>query len=336
MYFGFSRGTYWAMSVVAATGFFLSIVLHELGHSLVARRFGVEMRGITLFIFGGVAEMPDEPPNPTAEVCIAVAGPLVSVCIGVACLAGGVVLSHAENVKAVGGVLHYLGGINLALVLFNLLPAFPLDGGRVLRASLWAVRSDLQSATRTSATVGSAFGIGLMVLGVFSFFGGGAISGMWYVMLGLFLRNAARLSYRQLVLRNALAGETIERFVRGDAISVNPGVPVSQFVDDYVLRHQHPMFPVIDDGNLVGCVEIRDVKELPRTEWPRHVVSEVAEPCDDTNAIDSRADAAAAWLRMAKNNRSSLIVTRSGELFGVVSLSDLLRHVALRSQIQSI
>ncbi len=203
----------WTMGAVGAMGLFTSIVLHELAHSLVARRYGVHMKGITLFIFGGVAEMGEEPPSPEAELMIAIAGPILSLLLGGTI----VVIAVAPWPGAVRGVLLYLGFMNVALVVFNMVPAFPLDGGRALRSLLWSWKSNLRWATRVTSRLGSWFGTGLIILAVVSVLTGNFIGGVWWFLLGMFLRGAAQMSYRQLVVRRALEGEPVRRFISSPA-----------------------------------------------------------------------------------------------------------------------
>jgi Zn-dependent protease len=329
-----SSATYLAMGIAGAFGLFLSIVLHELGHSLAARRYGVDMRGITLFIFGGVAEMKDEPPSPMAEFVIAIAGPLVSVAIGVACLASGALASFAGVPVGLYGVLYYLGWINLVLVAFNMVPAFPLDGGRVLRALLWHYSESLAWSTRITSIIGSGFGILLIVLGVVSFISGDFIGGMWWFLLGMFLRGAARMSYQHVLVRQVLAGETVDRFMHRDVVTVPPSTTVQEFVDDYVFRHHYKMFPVADNSDLLGCMTTARLKDIPRQEWPRHTVAEMAEPCGEENTIDPRADAAQALSKMSGNGRSRLMVVDNGRLVGIVAIRDMMKIIGLKMELE--
>lgn len=335
MYFKeLTKAAYLSMGIAGALGLFFSIVFHELGHSLIARRCGVEMRGITLFIFGGVAEMKSEPPSAMAEFAIAIAGPVVSALIGLVCLAAGYGGRSAGLSAGIYGVLMYLGWINLVLVAFNMIPAFPLDGGRVLRALLWRARNNLKSATRTTAAIGSGFGIMLIVLGVLSFIGGNFVGGMWWFLLGMFLRGAAQMSYQQLIVRRALEGESVRRFMQSRVETVPPTATLEEFVDDYVYRHHFKMFPVAENGKLLGCMTTRKLKEMPRDQWSQHTVSEIAEPCSDDNTIDADADATVALAKMSSGGQSRLMVTQDGQLSGIVSLKDLMKFIALKVELE--
>jgi len=204
-YRGFAISTYWLMGIIGALGLFGSIILHELRHSLIARRFGIPMRGITLFIFGGVAEMSASPPSAKSEFFMAIGGPIVSVLLGIAFLALSAI--GAGWPVPLVGVLAYLGWINLILVAFNLIPAFPLDGGRVLRSALWGWKRNLRWATRVATAIGSGFAFLLIGLGIFRFIFGDFIGGIWYVFLGWFLHQASQASYRNVLVRETLVGE---------------------------------------------------------------------------------------------------------------------------------
>jgi Zn-dependent protease len=322
------------MGVAAAIGLFASIVLHELAHSLAARRFGVEMRGITLFIFGGVAEMKDEPPSPLAECVIAIAGPIMSVLIAIVCGGLGLLGMSAGWPEAVYGVLLYLGSINAVLVVFNMVPAFPLDGGRVLRAVLWSIKDDLRWATRITSAIGSGFGMLLIFLGVVSFISGNFIGGIWWFLLGMFLNQAAQMSYQQLLVRRALEGETVSRFMQGEVQTVPPDTTLDDFVENYVYRHHFKMFPVAADGTLHGCMTTAKVKQYPKEDWHRHTVVQVAEPCSRDNTIESDADAITALKKMTQNGQSRLIVTDANGLKGVVALKDLMKFIALKLELE--
>ena len=322
---------YWEMGVAGALGLFASIIFHEFCHSLVARRFGMAMKGITLFIFGGVAEMGDEPPTARAEFLMAAAGPLSSILIGVV-FYGLYQTGHQGGWPLpLNGVLGYLAGINILLALFNLLPAFPLDGGRILRSILWGARQNLQWATRVSAGIGSGFGVLLICWGILQVvWQNNLIGGLWIFLIGLFLRNAARMSYQQLLVRRALEGERISRFMTRDPITVPPAITVAKLVEDYVLKYHFKMFPVLDDGRLVGCVTSRDIKEIPKEEWGRETVGQIAERCPPEAVIEPQTDAVKALGIMNQTGLSRLLVAEDGRLVGILTLKDLLAFLSLK------
>jgi Zn-dependent protease/CBS domain-containing protein len=333
-YPGVPGGAYWAMGVTAAAGLFGSIVFHELSHSLVARRFALPIRGITLFIFGGVAEMDAEPQSPRAELLVAVAGPISSgfLALGFGALAG---LAEGAGLGApVHGTLAYLALLNGLLALFNLVPAFPLDGGRVLRAILWARQGDLQGATRTASRVGSGFGMVLIALGALNVLTGNLVAGIWWVLIGMFVRGAASASYTQMVTRKALAGEPVRRFMTADPVTVGPEVSVAELVEDYVYRYHHELFPVLDDGRLAGCVTVREVKALARERWGEARVRDLVRPCAEDNTIEAGTDAVEALQRMNRTGSSRLMVTEGGRLAGIITLKDLVALLTLKMDLE--
>jgi Zn-dependent protease/CBS domain-containing protein len=326
---GLTAGTYWWMGVVGAAGLFLSIVIHELFHSLVARRFDLPMHGITLFVFGGVAEMGAEPQSPKVEFLMAIAGPLSSIALG------GIFYVLAQAARAgdwgpqAAGVLLYLAWINWILAAFNLIPAFPLDGGRVLRAALWHFQKDIGRATRIASTIGSGFGILLMALGVYRLFFGDFISAVWYFLIGMFLRGASQASYQQVVLQQALAGEPVQRFMHTQPVTVPADISIQRLVDEYLFRYDFKMFPVVKESDhLAGCVTTKDVKQIPKDQWTTHRVEEVVHPCSEENTVSPDTDALKVLSKMRDGGVSRLLVTDRDHLVAVVSLKDLLSFVA--------
>ncbi|MGD0230655.1 MAG: site-2 protease family protein [Syntrophorhabdales bacterium] len=328
-YKGLPAPTYWSMGIAGTLGLFVSIVFHEFWHSFVARRYGLPISGITLFIFGGVSEMAEEPRSPGVEFFMAIAGPLSSFA-----LAGFfylVVLASAGRISVpVGGVLLYLASINGLLGIFNLLPAFPLDGGRVLRSILWLAKGNLQWATRIASRIGAGFGIAMILMGVLTFMSGNFISGLWWFLIGMFLRNASQMSYRQLLIRRALEGEHVNRFMKPELVTVNPSVTLSQLMDNYVYRYHYKMFPVVESDKLLGVVTIDQLKEVPRDQWNSHTVKEIADTCTEENTIEPSADATKALEKMSRKSASRLMVVDRGKLVGILALRDLLKFLAIK------
>jgi len=333
---GLSASTYWLMGAAGAIGFFVSLILHELSHSLVARREGLPIRGITLFIFGGVAHMEEEPASARTELLMAIAGPIASVVVGVAFYALYLAGGSAGVPEHFLDIPYYLALINVILAGFNLIPAFPLDGGRVLRAALWRWKGDIRWATRLAARAGSGFGLALIVLGALWFFGGNFIGGVWWVLIGLFLRGAAQASYRQLLTRQALEGDPVSRFMVSDPVTVSGGASVRELVEDYMYRHHHDVFPVTEDSRLIGCVGTKQVKQLDRGEWDSLTVSELAEPCSDENTVTPDTDAVKALAIMNRTGNSRLMVARDGHLEGIIALKDLLQLLSMKLDLDDV
>lgn len=333
-YKGFPQLTYWLMGILGALGLFFSIIFHELSHSLVARRFGLQMKGITLFIFGGVAEMTEEPPSPKAEFFMAIAGPLSSIFLGIVFFITRFIGEGMGLHRPVLGVITYLALINLILAGFNLLPAFPLDGGRALRSVLWGLKDNIRWATRIATSIGSGFGIMLIVFGAFSVFMGNLIGGIWWLLIGMFMRGASQMSYKQLILRSALEGEKVRRFMSTDVEKVPSSLSVEDLVEDYIYKHHFKMFPVVDNGKLIGCVNLKQVKEIPREEWNRHKISEIIEVCSSENTIGSEEDALKALTVMKENNTSRLMVVEDDKLVGLIALKDMLEFLSLKIDLE--
>jgi Zn-dependent protease/CBS domain-containing protein len=329
--------TYWVMGLVAALAFFVCILLHELGHTLVARASGIPIRGITLFLFGGVSEMTGQPPSAGKEFVMAIAGPAVSGVL--AALFWGLEGAGAQaGWSAEAGVLlGYLAFINLTVLIFNLIPGFPLDGGRVLRSILWAATGSLRKATHWASVCGQVFAWFLIVLAVLSFFSGqpgGIVQGIWLGLIGLFLNNAARTSYQQVLIKQALQGEPVSRFMNREPISVPPSLNLRSWVEDYVYRYHRKAFPVAANGHLAGIITTRALQNVPREEWERHSVSEVMSHDLRAASIRPGADALAALAKMQQTGFSRLLVTDGDRLVGIVSLKDLLRFLQMKMELE--
>lgn len=334
-YKNLSAQTYWLMGVAGAVGLFLSIIFHEIFHSLVARRFGIPMKGITLFIFGGVSEMGEEPTSAKAEFLMAIVGPLSSIAIALACYGIHIQGLRSGWPESVDGVVQYLAYINGLLAVFNLLPAFPLDGGRALRAILWGLWKDLRWATRVSSAVGFGFGVLFILLGVFQFLTGNVIGGIWLFLIGMFLQNAARASYQQILIRKALEGEPVRRFMKTDPVTVSPSISIRQLVEDYIYKYHFQMFPVVKDSDkLVGCITAKELKEIPREEWGQKTVGEVATKCSPGNTIEPQADAMQALSTMARTGSGRLMVIEENRLVGVITLKDMLKFLSLKLELE--
>jgi len=327
---GFSGSTYWTMGILGMLGLFLSVLLHELGHALVARRFGMKMDGITLFIFGGVAEMSSDPPSPKVEFWVAVGGPAVSLVLAIGLTA----MTNLDWPDTVSEVIRYLGFINGVLLVFNMVPAFPLDGGRVLRSLLWAIWNSLRRATRIVSIIGSIFGWFLITLGMIHLLSGLLVSAIWWTLLGFFVISAANMSYQQVLIRKLLEGQTVSRFMNREPVTVGPENTLDDIVEHYIYRHGYKFYPVMeDDGGLKGAITVGKIKEIPRDRWNMTAVREVMEPVSEENTIEPGADAIAALERMNKGRLSRLLVVRDNKLEGVLTLKDMMRFLGMKIEL---
>ncbi len=328
-----TAAAHWTMGGVVAVGLFVCILLHELGHSLVGQRFGLRIRSITLFVFGGVAEPEEEPRSARVEFWMTLAGPIVSLVLAAAFRLVALLGTTFGWPIPVVAVLQQLALVNAVVVAFNLVPAFPLDGGRILRAFLWSVTGNLKRATAVTTRIGEGFGIVMMLLGLFGIMGGQLIVGLWWLMLGYLLRSAAQGSYTRVMVRGVLEGERVRRFMTVPVTCVPPELGVEELVEEYVYRQHHRMYPVCADGRLLGYVTPREIKQVPREDWPRHRVKEIMATDLEGAQIAPDADALDALARMQQNDQSRLLVVEKGTLVGILTLKDLLDFLQLKIEL---
>jgi Zn-dependent protease/CBS domain-containing protein len=340
----------WMVAIAAALLFFASVLAHELAHSLAAKARGMEVRNITLFLFGGVSNIQREPPSAEAEFVITIVGPLTSFVLGFIFLVlGGVTMSEAGNLvgsstqifarlSPLTTLLFWLGQINILVALFNLIPAFPLDGGRVLRSLIWAATNNLRSATRTAAWIGQMIAWVMIFCGIWMVFGaqfpllgGGLLGGLWLMFIGWFLNAAAIASYQQVVIGDVLQGVPVANLMRTGAPAAPPHIPVSSLVSDYLLRGDEEAFPVTEGDHLEGLVSIDDVRNVPQDAWTRTEVNDIMTPADRLEAVAPRTASSEAMLKMARSNLRAIPVVDNGHLVGMLRLRDVVRWLQLHS-----
>lgn len=325
-----SRVDYVALGVVAMLGLFVSLILHELSHSLVARQFGLEVGGITLFIFGGVAELEQEPQSPASEFWIAIAGPAMSLLLAGFCYLLLFLIAGDGVSGSVRSVLTYLGFINLVLAIFNLVPAFPLDGGRVLRAALWHFQKDLLRATRIASFMGSSFGLLLILSGVLSLFSTNLVGGFWQILIGFFIISASRGSYGQLLVKAALRDQSVRVLMTAAPVTADVGLSVQRLVDEIMLPRHVSFVPVMEGEHLLGFVDMSLVREIDRENWPATRLGDILVVADSGNTVDPDTPTEDLFRRMAGQGQRKWLVARNGRLEGVISLSDLLSYLAIK------
>jgi len=332
-YPGLSPVMNWFAGLVAALLLFASVLLHELMHSVVARRNNIDIGGITLFIFGGVSRLREEPSTPASELKMALAGPATSFALALvfwlAMVIGGTAIFGPVGLA----ILQYLAGINVMLAVFNMLPGFPLDGGRVFRAILWGTLNDLDRATRYASWVGQGLGYLFMVLGFTMMLFGNFVSGLWLVFIGWFLSNTAQQSYQQVVLRRALSGVGVGSIMTQEFPHINPEMPLDEFVHDYLLRYDHSAFPIIDGEDLIGIVTVSEVRDVPREQWHTTTVRQVARPPEEERKIDEYDDAFDALMQMAGGHTRRLLVMHDGKLKGMVTEDSIINIVRRKLQL---
>ncbi len=336
-YRGLGTATYLVMGLMSALGLFLSIVIHELSHSLVARKSGLPMRGITLFIFGGVAEMGEESKKPGAELMMAVAGPVTSLVLA-AVFYGVQRLGIAlwQWPAAVIGVLGYLALINIILAGFNLVPAFPLDGGRILRAVLWWIKKDQLWATRIAAGVGSLFALLLMAIGLLNVFTGRFVNGLWLLLIGFFLQSAAQHSYQQLKQHNELARKKVGDFMsHSSLVTVTPQLTLAEVVEQIIYKYHYKLYPVMDHQTLVGCLSLEAVKKTTPAQWGTRTVADTMDACSDQNTVTPEDDAETLLGRMRTTGRSRFIVVQNHTPLGIITLKDMIKVISLTHELKN-
>jgi Zn-dependent protease len=319
---GLSDGAYLAAAIAAAVLFFISLLLHELGHAVQARREGLEIDGITLWLFGGVARFNGMFPSAGAEFRVAIAGPVVSLVLGVLFSLAAWAISMAEAIDA---VVAWLGYINLTLLVFNLLPAVPLDGGRVLHSALWRIRGDFATATHQAAWVGRGFGYLLIAAGIAMFVLEGTFSGAWLAFIGWFLLQAASAEDRYVMVSEALSGLHVRDLMIRDPVTVTPDVTVGQFMDRVASSRRYTTYPVLDDGRVVGLLAFRCVTEVPRAEWDRRTVRECMIPLERVPVLEADETATDALAELSESDVNRGVVLENGSLAGFVSITDLAR-----------
>jgi len=329
-----SPQTYWIMGVAGALGLFVSIVIHEFSHSMAARKYGMDIKGITLFVFGGVAEMKDEPKTPKIEFLMAIAGPITSLFLSL--LFGGL-YQAASAVYApvpIVAVLGYLGAINLILAIFNMIPAFPTDGGRVLRAILWRIKGDILWATRTASRISVFFAMFIIFMGFISIIQGNVIGGIWWILIGSFLFSVANSSYQSLIIKQSFAGQSVKDYMKIDLIAVPSHIMLQEFVDEYLYRYNHKMFPVTKEGKISGLITLNALKLIPQEKWREMQVIEIMQKATKDNTLPMTMSIHEAMLTMNESGMGRMLVEENGNIVGIITLKDLMEFFALKIQLE--
>lgn len=344
----------WGTAIVASLLFFASVLAHELAHSLVAKARGLPVRNITLFLFGGVSNLQREPASAGTEFVMSIVGPLTSIVLGVVLLflgdasvgVVGEVLGNPTRALArldpLSTLLIWLGSINIVLGIFNLIPGFPLDGGRVLRSVLWTITKNLRLATRWASWVGQAVawlfifaGISMIFGITIPFFGTGFIGGLWLAFIGWFLNSAAIQSYQQVVVDDLLEGVPVARLMQSNAPTVPPDSSVSTLVHDHIIGTNERAFPVVQGDRLVGLVSVEDVRKVHRTAWDTTTVSQIMLPANQLAVATPQEDAAEALHELGSRNVHQMPVVQDGHLVGMLRHQDIVKWLQLHADLMA-
>jgi len=317
--------------IVTSLLFFGSVLAHELMHSIVGNALGVPIRQITLFIFGGVAQMSEEPRRPKDEFRMAIAGPLTSLVIGAIFWA---VYSLVDvGWEFVIAVSYWLGLINVFLAAFNLIPGFPLDGGRVLRSILWWRSQNLRAATRIASNIGRGVGFLFIFAGVFMILQGLWLNGLWFALIGWFLENAAANSYRQLSIQDALRGHIASEVMTRDCPSVDPDLTVDRLVNDQILAQGRRCFPVTSDNQVMGLVTLHNVKSVPRELWTTRTMQQMMTPFDKLKSVPPTEDLSSVLKIITESDINQVLVVENGSIVGVIGRDNLLGFLNIRVEL---
>lgn len=331
-YPGWSRGTYWWMAVVTAFLFFSSVLAHELAHSLVAQSKAIPVGSITLFIFGGVSQLKKEADKPSTEFWVSAVGPLSS--LALAAIFGLVWLGIRSISEEFGAIALYLGFINLMLAFFNLIPGFPLDGGRVLRAVIWGITNNFRQATRIAVATGQIVAYGFILGGVaMIFFTGNLLGGVWFAFIGWFLANAATSSYQQMEMQEAFKFVHVRDIMSRDFDTTGPNATLQHVLDEHILRRNVRTLAVLDDGRLLGLITLNDIKDVPREQWSTRLVSQAMVPWERLAVVRPGDDMREVLKALDERDVNQLPVVENGRVTGLVTRSNVISFLQIRREL---
>ena len=333
LYGNWSTGQYWTISIIASLLLFASVVAHELGHSFVAIARGIPVKSITLFIFGGVASLSQDTEDARTEFQVAIAGPAVSFVIAAVSLGLSYLMRDVNS--QLEGIFFYLAMANGLLVAFNLIPGFPLDGGRVFRSIVWGITHSMERATNIAGTVGVIIGYLFIVLGIFVMFSGVLISGIWFVAIGWFLQNAAQQSMQQLRMDQTFHDVSIAMLMQVNPPSVEPQATLEDLVEHHILGQNTRGVPVVQDGILKGIITLSDIKSVPRLQWRDYRVLDRMTPRDRLVTVTPDSPLSEALQEMSARDIHQIPVVRGDALVGLLTRNDIIRFIQLRNEIPS-
>ncbi|HBG45816.1 MAG TPA: peptidase M50 [Deltaproteobacteria bacterium] len=330
---GLSRGTYLFMGILSSVLLFVCVLIHELSHSYTANRLGMDIKEITLFIFGGVAQLTKEPEDAKTELKIAIAGPFASLVLAVLFWVGAR-LVDGDRFPVLDSILGYLALINIVLLAFNMIPGFPLDGGRVFRAFWWLKTGDLGKSTRVASNIGKGFAVFLIVMGFINIFTGNFIGGLWFVLIGIFVKQAAEGGYQQVVIKRALEGLKVKDIMSKPVITVKEAVTVSEAVENYFFKFHHASYPVTSNGHIAGLLTLNNVRSIEKERWENTRVGDVMQRLSPGDFLNPEESAMQALSKMIGDDIGRFPVLKDGELVGIISRRDIMKVLEFKAGLQ--
>lgn len=328
-----STAMMWISSIVIALLLFTSVLIHELSHSLVSIGMGIQVKRISLFIFGGIAQIEEEPNDPLKELKIALAGPAMSVLIFVILSLLSNIFSHFQTPEYFLVILTYVANVNLVLAVFNMVPAFPLDGGRVLRALLWHFKGSMQNATKIASSLGNLFGFALISLGIFLMLTGYFFNGIWFIFLGWFINQASQSSYQSTIMSDIFNKIHISEFMTAKVIIVDYYISLMELTDNYFFKYKYASFPVRKDEEIIGLISLDNMKKVDRAEWSQTTVGRITTPLSENLIVSPNDSVSAAMKKLFGNGLGRVLVMDQGNLIGIVSKTDILNYIRIYGQL---
>lgn len=329
---GLNKGLLALITIITVILFFTSVLIHEMSHSLVARSRGTSVEKITLFLFGGMAQIEKEPETPNSELIMAIAGPAASFVVAAIF---GVIWFFTKNIALVREPVKYLAIINIVLGVFNMLPGYPLDGGRVLRSIVWRVTGNLERATFIASTTGRVIGFMIIAVGVFFILTGNFLNGVWLAFIGWFLQSSAQMGYRQLIFETSIKGIKVGDVMNENIVNVTKDITIQDLVDDYFMKYRFGRFPVIEDEKtqrFIGVISLHDIKGVSKEEWPEVKIGDIVKSVSESEKVDMSMEISDAIKRMGKNDLGHLAVMSGDKLRGIITKSDVMRFIKIRSE----
>ncbi|MFA4884776.1 MAG: site-2 protease family protein [Desulfotomaculaceae bacterium] len=322
----------WILGRIIALLLFVSVLLHELSHSLVSISLGIQVKKISLFIFGGIAQMEKEPDEPSKELKIGIAGPAMSVFLFILLMLLTNIFAFFGTPEIIIVPLTYVAQVNLILAIFNMVPAFPMDGGRVLRALIWHFSGNLQNATKIAASLGGVFGYFLIFTGIFWIMTGNLINGIWFAFIGWYINQASQSSYQQTVMSNMFDKISVSEFMTAKVIVVDYHISVQELVDSYFYNYKFTSFPVKKDEEVIGIVNLERVKNVPKESWDQTSVGGIATSLEDNLIVSPNDTVSTAMTKIFSNSIGRVLVMEQVTLIGIVSRTDILNYIRIHSQ----